>query len=375
MFFVAFVLLVLRLRFTNSETTDKIVVVGSSFSIVTLPLSFSQVLFHLLYFVRPGEQAQIVRIVCMVPVYSLASLLSLKFPKSHIYIQVVREVYEGYVIYSFVNYLINYLGGDAVLAPLLAVKSTIIGQHKPPFCCLKPWPMGQEFLTNCKLGVFQYLLSTLLSAFLTVVLEELGVFAEGQLTPLRGYFWVTLLNSVSQSYALYSMIIFYHATHKDLAEVSPFLKFLCIKSVVFATWWQGLGVNIIMRRGFLSTMDIASLEEISKVIQALLLCLEMWVASVAFFQAFPVSEYYPRDTLLAVSFLDSTREKNPLPRPFIEAVWLSFFPHEFLVDVCNLARYVSSFSIKCLVVKGAEMTIMKGLVQQSAKKRRTYSIV
>ncbi|CAN0358169.1 unnamed protein product, partial [Hapterophycus canaliculatus] len=31
----------------------------------------------------------------------------------------------------------------------------VVGQHVPPFCCLKPWQMGRVFLQRCQAGVFQ----------------------------------------------------------------------------------------------------------------------------------------------------------------------------------------------------------------------------
>lgn len=44
----------------------------------------------------------------------------------------------------------------------------------------------------------------------------------------------------SQTWALYCLVQFYYITHEDLREIKPLSKFVCFKSIVFATWWQGV---------------------------------------------------------------------------------------------------------------------------------------
>jgi hypothetical protein len=33
---------------------------------------------------------------------------------------------------------------------------------------------------------------------------------------------------------------FYYVTHEELRDINPLSKFVCFKSIVFATWWQGV---------------------------------------------------------------------------------------------------------------------------------------
>ncbi len=60
----------------------------------------------LCYFV----QSQTVRIIWTVPVYTTSAWLCLCFPAKAMYIHGVRELYEAYVIYCFLQYLVHYLG-------------------------------------------------------------------------------------------------------------------------------------------------------------------------------------------------------------------------------------------------------------------------
>jgi len=61
---------------------------------------------------NPQPHPQTIRIIWTVPVYSTTAWLCLRFPENVIYIQCVREVYEAYVIYCFLQYLVYYLGEE-----------------------------------------------------------------------------------------------------------------------------------------------------------------------------------------------------------------------------------------------------------------------
>ena len=66
--------------------------------------------------------------------YSTTAWLCLRFPENVIYIQCVREVYEAYVIYCFLQYLVYYLGEehDEMASAKLAKVSTMRGREQPP---------------------------------------------------------------------------------------------------------------------------------------------------------------------------------------------------------------------------------------------------
>jgi hypothetical protein len=59
------------------------------------------------------------------------------------------------VLYCFLLYMIYYIGSNRLeLATRLKLKPASEGFHKPPFSFfLQSWPMGLEFLDNCRLGV------------------------------------------------------------------------------------------------------------------------------------------------------------------------------------------------------------------------------
>ncbi|CAM9524981.1 unnamed protein product [Pylaiella littoralis] len=279
---------------------------GGALMCLTVPLATYQIVLHLSNFVEPRQQSQIVRIVFMVPTYSVTAFLSLRFMQWRVslFITTVRDCYEAYVIYCFLHFLVGTLADGLPAAnSRLAAMPPVVGRHVPPFCCLEPWQMGREFLQRCQAGVFQYVLIRLASTAVALGLQLGHLYSEGDFDPKRGYLWITVVTCFSQSWALYVLVLFYRATYKELVHIHPMGKFLAIKTIVFFSWWQGILIEILEGQGhFASVVGVSSAEgsslskhdpseHVAQGIQDLLICLEMLVAAVFFFYAFPLSDY------------------------------------------------------------------------------------
>lgn len=90
--------------------------------------------------------------------------MGLIFYEHSFYMDCVREIYEAYVIYNFMVYLLNYLNLEMDLERNLELKPQ--QPHTFPLCCMRPWRMGREFVHNCKHGILQY---TVLRLFTTLI--------------------------------------------------------------------------------------------------------------------------------------------------------------------------------------------------------------
>lgn len=166
-----------------SETDEVLHVLAWStalcFVIGTLVVSIRLIRAHHRHWTHPVTQRKIVAILWMVPIYAVDSWLSLKFPSIAIYVDMIRDMYEAYVIYLFVALMIAYLGdGDeARVIRILEAKKPI--RHMVPMCWLGNASTGAVFLRQCKLAVLQFVVLKPVTTFAALVMQGMGIFEEG----------------------------------------------------------------------------------------------------------------------------------------------------------------------------------------------------
>ena len=109
-------------------------------------------------------------------------------------------------------------------------------------------------------------------------------------------FWIYKLPVIIQNISIFvaftGLLKFYHIVEKELEWCRPFAKFLCIKGVVFMTFWQGMALQILAETTNLGD-GVDSPVDWSEGIQNILICLEMLLFSIAHFYCFPVEEWQP----------------------------------------------------------------------------------
>lgn len=70
--------------------------------------------------------------------------------------------------------------------------------------------------------------------------QLLGRYCQSSLNPAFAHVWVMSFEALSVTVAMYCLIQFYVQLKVDLAEHRPFLKVLCIKLVIFFSFWQSV---------------------------------------------------------------------------------------------------------------------------------------
>lgn len=265
--------------------------------VISLALSFMAITRHLLNYTKPYLQRYIVRILLMVPIYSLNAWLAMIYPSSGIYLDSLRECYEAFVIYSFMKYLLNFLQYDTNLQQYIEYKpgpSNIF-----PLCCLPACVGGKLLLLRCKHGILQYVVIRPVTSIIAFISQKLDIYGENDFNPLSGNSYPILLviNNASQVMAMYCLIIFYTGYSQELRPMKPLGKFFSIKLVVFFSFFQSVLISILIRiypiGEFLRDL-FPEIKEghdrdllVARKLQELLICIDMLLASIAHQFAFP----------------------------------------------------------------------------------------
>ncbi|KAL3266773.1 hypothetical protein HHI36_010931 [Cryptolaemus montrouzieri] len=273
------------------QKRNKEVWIGGIFAWVAIPVSFWEIIQHVVHYTTPKLQKHIIRILWMVPIYAVNAWLGLINPENSLYVDSLRECYEAYVIYNFMKYLLNYLNMEMDLEASLEIKPQV--KHIFPFCCLPDWEMGREFIHICKHGILQYTVVRPATSVISVICHLSGVYGGGDFRANVAYPYILGINNVSQFVAMYCLVMFYKANIHELRPMKPFPKFFCIKAVVFLTFFQGVIIDMLVYQGFIkTTSDTHEAEhDLSTRLQDFLLCIEMCLAAIAHHYAFSYEPY------------------------------------------------------------------------------------
>jgi len=272
--------------------------IAGFFTWAALFISCHQIYQHLRWYSCPSEQRWIIRILFIVPIYSLDSWLSLLFYRNNIYIlfNSIRDCYEAFVIYSFLSLCYEYLGGESNIMAEIRGKPIKPANYWTMTCCLAGKQYTIEFLRFCKKATLQFCAVKPVMASMTLILLAMGMYEDGNWSLNQGYIYITFVYNVSVSLALYGLFLFYTATRDLLHPYSPVLKFLTVKSVIFLSFWQGfllavLGATSAIQPVYKDGQEIISRGSVASGYQNFFICIEMFFAAIALRFAFSVSAY------------------------------------------------------------------------------------
>ncbi|XP_022324788.2 transmembrane protein 184C-like [Crassostrea virginica] len=286
---IALPLCVIELEKKNAALHVEAWFTGGIFVMMAIPISLWGILQHLVNFTQPNLQRYIIRILWMVPIYALNAWFALRFPSAAIYLDTMRECYEAYVIYSFMAYLLNYLWMENPnLEVVLRNKEQV--KHLCPFCWFPPWEMKYSFINRCKHGALQYTIVRPVTTCIALICELNGVYNEGDFDFKSAWSYLTIINNISQIWAMYCLVLFYKAMKEELAPIKPIPKFLCVKFVVFFSFWQSVFIAILVKLNWIpqgGAWDFyRNINEVATGLQDFLICVEMFLAAIAHYFSF-----------------------------------------------------------------------------------------
>ncbi|OJJ31508.1 hypothetical protein ASPWEDRAFT_163563 [Aspergillus wentii DTO 134E9] len=277
---------------TGSSLARALVIVAGVSSLVASLLSFVSIWLQTKNYRKPLLQRYVVRILLMVPIYAASSWTSIISLKASLFLDPVRDVYEAFTIYTFFQLLINFLGGE---------RAVIIMTHgRPPV--QHAWPLNHllpkvdisdphTFLA-IKRGILQYTWLKPILAMISIIMKATDTYQEGYLGLTSGYLWTGLVYNISVTLCLYALALFWVCLHDDLAPFRPVPKFLCVKLIIFASYWQGFFLSILQWLGALSN-GVAGYtpDNLAAAIQDTLICFEMPIFAISHWHGFSWHDY------------------------------------------------------------------------------------
>lgn len=277
---------------TGEKLTSATIIVAGVAALVASLLSAGSVWLQTKNYRKPLLQRHVIRILLMVPIYSVSSWTSIMSQKAALFIDPIRDIYEAFTIYTFFQLLLNFLGGERALIIMMH------GREPVPHL----WPMNyilpkvdisdpHTFLA-IKRGILQYAWLKPVLGFATIVMKTTGVFAEGDLSVDSGYLWTGIIYNLSVTISLYSLGMFWVIMSKDLQPFRPVPKFLCIKLIIFASYWQGFFLSVLVWLGAIpDNVQHYTADNLAAAIQDALICIEMPGFAMAHWYAFSWHDY------------------------------------------------------------------------------------
>ncbi len=138
-----------------------------------------------------------------------------------------------------------------------------------------------------KRGILQYAWLKPVLGLSAIIMKATGTYQEGYIGLSSGYFWSGIIYNLSVTMSLYSLGLFWVCMNGDLKPFRPVPKFLCVKLIIFASYWQGFFLSILVWVGALpDNVQGYTPDNLAAAIQDALICIEMPAFAVAHWYAF-----------------------------------------------------------------------------------------
>ncbi|KAJ1304993.1 hypothetical protein OPQ81_000036 [Rhizoctonia solani] len=302
-------------------STPVLVSAGLATAVATVT-SVLSICSHLKNYRKPALQRMVIRIMVMVPLYAISSFISLFSLEAGVIIDVLRDIYEAFVIYCFFHLLLIYLGGERSLLILLYGREP--KQHAFPVSLFKRELDASDPFTFLFLrrGILQYVQVKPILAAVTLILKALGKYREGAFRVDAGYLYVSIVYNASICLSLYCLAMFWVCVSQDLKAFRPMPKFLCVKGILFFSFWQSIFISFLVSIGVIKHVGTyTDIEHISLAITDTLICYEMPFFAIAHSYAFSTADFTERSThhVARMPFLHALRDAFGLLDVIVDA--------------------------------------------------------
>lgn len=310
--------------------------------------SLFSIFMQLKHYTKPQDQRLVIRILFLVPLYALSAWLSLQETQHdlvpwkkalNVVLTPLREIYEAFTLYTFFSLLTNLLGGERNIIFITQGRAPL-PQPFPVNIFLDKLNISDPYIfLRTKRAILQYVWIKPFISLAIFVCKVTDTYHQGEISWTSGYFWIGLVYNLSVSISLYSLGIFWMCLHSDLEPYRPWPKFMCIKLIIFFSYWQGVLLAIASLLGLIQ-------DGASPVIQDWLMCVEMTFFACLHLWAFPYTEY---------AFSDSGFARMPIGYALRDCVGCQDLIHDFRTTFWGKSYNYRNFdSIESVIIDHPE---------------------
>jgi hypothetical protein len=249
-------------------------IAGAS-TILAIVMSLALIFSHFASWTNRKHQLRIVFIILMVPLFAVTSFLGLYDmggSETHVAIlESIRECYEAFVIFSFLGFLYSILDIDPSKDTLPeAVSGRVVHQVFPLNLFLSDITLTPASAKTLRFWAMQFVILRPILSVIEIVADYTG---HMEIAIVKWTFTIAL--NVSVGFAVYSLVMIYHAFEEELSSHRPLAKFMCIKGVVFFAFWQGVALGVLEHFGVLHADHWYTTDQVANGVQNFLVCVEM----------------------------------------------------------------------------------------------------
>ncbi|KAF8520864.1 DUF300-domain-containing protein [Hysterangium stoloniferum] len=304
--------------------------VAGGCAVLTTFITFYSVMSHAMNYRVPAQQKQVIRILYMPPIFAIIAFFSYRYFREYTYYSVSETLYEAIVVGAFMFLLIESVAsttenGTSEAALLKKDKSKL----PFPFCCWRYRPTKAYFMYSMKWSVMQYTIFQPAVSIISVVTEAFNLLCTSSFSPEFANLYLTIISALSNTLAVYGLVVFYELTKRDLKGRRPGAKFWCVNIIVTIPFFQQLLFSILQGSGLVKATKFWTSTNVADGLNALATAVEMVLFSLFMCYAFPVSEY---------AYVD-----GPKRHPF-KALWDSINIWDFVVETWRSLKFFIDFA-------------------------------
>ncbi|KZW01476.1 DUF300-domain-containing protein [Exidia glandulosa HHB12029] len=259
---------------------------------LTVIITLFTVLGHARNYHVRDQQRQIIRILYMPPVFAIISFFSYRFFRAYTYYELAQVIYEAFTISAFTLLIIAYVAETA--SDNTAEAALQRKDKKPlpfPFCCWRYRPTKAYFMYTVKWSVMQYVIIRPLASIAGIICEAFDILCVESYSPHFAEVYLAAIDFVCISIALYGLWVFYSLTKEELDGRRPFAKFLCIKLIVFFTFYQSFVFSVLQNYNIIHETEFWTATNVADGLNALATTIEMVFFALLMAWAYPNKEY------------------------------------------------------------------------------------